>query len=98
MAQVESLLQYVDPDLNTFIKRAKLPPYYGLSWFLTWFSHNIDDLEIIARLFDYFLVSSPYAPLYLSVAVMVSKRDGMLLSYFFVSPLSNENRHIIELY
>jgi hypothetical protein len=80
MSQVESLMHYVDPELNSYIKKANLPPYYGLSWILTWFSHNIDDIQTVARLFDYFLVSSPYAPLYLSVAIMVNKREGILLN------------------
>lgn len=77
MSQIEVLLQYVDPELHDFIKKANLPPYYGLSWILTWFSHNIDDVQIVARLFDYFFVSNPYAPLYLTVAIMVSKKEGI---------------------
>jgi hypothetical protein len=76
MKQVTYLLEFADPELANFIKSAGLPPYYGLSWLLTWFSHNIDEIDTVARLFDYFLVSSPYAPLYLSVAIMVHNRNG----------------------
>jgi hypothetical protein len=76
--QVLVLLELVDPELSGFIKSAQLQPYYGLSWILTWFAHDVDELETIARLFDYFLASHPYSPLYLSVAVIVHNRERML--------------------
>ena len=50
-----------------------MPPYYGLSWLITWFAHNVPDLEQIARLFDLFLASHPLMPLYFAcMAIKVS--------------------------
>lgn len=44
-------------------------PYYALSWILTWFSHDLESLDKIARLFDLFVASSPLMPVYAASAV-----------------------------
>jgi TBC1 domain family member 20 len=33
--------------------------HYSLSWIITWFSHVIDDVKIISRIFDFLLSSHP---------------------------------------
>lgn len=56
----------------------ELPPYYALSWFITWFSHDVPRLESAARLFDAFLSSHPLLPLYVGAVAMRSQRGALL--------------------
>lgn len=65
-----------DPDLYNFLVSLEEPaldvPFFALSWLLTWFAHDVPDLESISRLFDLFLSSHPLMPLYLAaVAIKV---------------------------
>ena len=46
---------------------------FALSWFITWYSHVLDDLEVILRLYDLFIVSHYLMPVY--VAAEVSGRN-----------------------
>ena len=48
-----------------------MPPYFALGWFITWFSHNVQQLDQISRLFDLFMASHPLMPLYVVAQVMM---------------------------
>ncbi len=48
-----------------------MPPYFALPWVITWFSHSIADLNIVARLFDVFMGNHPLLPLYVSTSVWI---------------------------
>jgi hypothetical protein len=61
-----------------FYNRAGVLPYYCLSWVITWCSHDLEDLETIARLFDFFLCSNPLMVIYFAAAVVLSRRDQVL--------------------
>ncbi len=56
-------------DLAYFLRDWDMPPFFALPWFITWFSHNVNDLNIVARLFDVFMGSHPLLPLYVSASV-----------------------------
>ena len=58
--------------------RAGVLPYYCLSWVITWCSHDLDDLEKITRLFDLFLCSNPFMPVYFAAAVVLSRKKQIL--------------------
>jgi hypothetical protein len=45
---------------------------------ITWCSHDLDDVSTITRLFDLFLSSNPFKPIYFSAAVVLSRRDQVL--------------------
>jgi hypothetical protein len=64
--------------LKYSFNRAGVLPYYCLSWVITWCSHDLEDLEKIARLFDFFLCSNPFMVVYFSAAVVLSRRDQVL--------------------
>ena len=59
-----------DPELHEHIMESGIPPFFALSWFITWFAHNVPDLADISRIFDALIASHPLMPLYLSAAVM----------------------------
>jgi len=78
LAHIYNLLQLIDVEVYNFINNSRVEPYFALSWVLTWFSHSIDDLSISARLFDFFLSSHPLAVVYMSVAVIVHRKEELL--------------------
>ncbi len=42
---------------------------FALPWFITWYSHVLDDLDIILRLYDLFIVSHFLMPIYVAAEV-----------------------------
>lgn len=64
------ILKEIDPGLHELLSAAvQETPGFAISWVLTWLSHELNDLDLIARIFDYLICSHPIAPAYLSVAV-----------------------------
>lgn len=94
------ILKHADRELYDFIKSLNEPaletPYFALSWYMTWFAHDVDSLEDIARLFDLFLGSHPMMPLYVSCEVIIGARSDILqftegqgdMVYSFLNKLS----------
>lgn len=55
-----------------------VPCFFSLSWFITWFSHDVHNLPDVARLFDLFLSSHPMMPLYVGAAGIAASRDELI--------------------
>jgi len=66
------------PQVHSFLDRAGVHAYFSLSWVITWFAHDIFDLNTVARLFDVFLSSPPTFPLYLSAAIVLHRKESLL--------------------
>ena len=64
------LLAYFDREVHDRLADCEMQPFFALSWVITWFSHEIRDTELVKRLFDFFLVSHPLMPIYVSVAMV----------------------------
>ncbi|KAJ1969871.1 GTPase-activating protein gyp8, partial [Dimargaris xerosporica] len=73
-----TLIKHDDQALYALITHVALPPYFATSWLLTWFSHNLNDLTAICRLFDFFLSSNPLVPVYFVAALIMSVREDLL--------------------
>jgi hypothetical protein len=70
-----------DPEIARFsstISPVPTLPFFALSWILTLFSHDVDTLEPIQRMFDFLLSRNPIAAIYLAVAILVAKKPQML--------------------
>ena len=65
------VLREVDRPLHDHIQATGVPPFFSLSWYITWFAHNLVRLGDAARLFDLFLGSHPIMPIYAAAAVLV---------------------------
>lgn len=72
------LLRRADAELAAHLEAAQVPPYFAVSWLLTWHAHELKRLEDAARLFDLFLASSPLMPLYTGVASLTAARERLL--------------------
>ena len=65
-----------DAELAAHITAADVLPYFALSWYITWFAHDVKSLPAAARLFDLFLSSHPLMPLYVGVVAMKARRTS----------------------
>ena len=53
---------------------------FAISWVLTWFSHDRDDLEDIFLIFDFCMASHPASTIYLAAAAVLLYREQVLLA------------------
>eukprot|EP00051_Salpingoeca_urceolata_P007287 m.96359 g.96359 ORF g.96359 m.96359 type:complete len:381 (-) comp15187_c0_seq4:17-1159(-) len=72
------LIQTQDDELYQFLRRSGVLPHFCLSWVLTWFTHVVDSLPTVQRIFDACLSSHPLFPLYMAAALVVQRRDDVL--------------------
>ncbi|OBZ84662.1 TBC1 domain family member 20 [Choanephora cucurbitarum] len=75
---MSSMIEYEDPQLSLFLEKANVMSYYALSWILTWFSHDFEDYEKVIRLFDLFLSSQAFMPVYVASAITLLRRDEIM--------------------
>ncbi|XP_063712850.1 TBC1 domain family member 20-like [Symsagittifera roscoffensis] len=67
-----------DKKLFDYLMSAELGTIFALPWVITWFSHSLNDLPLVLRLFDLFIASDHLLPVYLSAAVVLHMRDSVL--------------------
>ena len=70
---VQPIIESSDARLGAHLRRAQIPPYFAISWVITWFAHNVDS-ALVPRLFDLFLASHPLMPVYLYLAGVLEVR------------------------
>lgn len=76
---IHSIISKCDPQVAKHLSDAGMDVgHYALSWILTWFSHVIDDLSLVGRLFDFFIPSHPLMSVYVSAAVVLQRRHELL--------------------
>jgi hypothetical protein len=63
------LIRAVDGELHAFIEQSGVMSFVMLSWVLTWFAHNLEGFDRVARVFDFLIASHPSASIYVSAAV-----------------------------
>ena len=51
---------------------------FAISWVLTWFSHDLEKVTVVCRIFDFLLCSSPIMSVYLISALLIRHRDSIL--------------------
>ncbi|KAI8391521.1 rab-GTPase-TBC domain-containing protein [Radiomyces spectabilis] len=78
LTMLDTLLKEEDAELYHHLNDASVLPYYCTSWVITWFSHDLNALDSITRLFDLFLSANPVMPLYVSAAVVLYRRNAVL--------------------
>eukprot|EP00803_Ostreobium_quekettii_P009519 evm.model.scf_2609.1 EVM.evm.TU.scf_2609.1 scf_2609:18306-20930(+) len=72
------ILDMADRQLARLLEGMQLPCYFALSWYITWFSHDVRSLGELARLFDLFLSAHPMMPLYVGAACMAAAREELI--------------------
>ncbi len=73
LQMISYLIEHIDPVTNKRIFELSNGEYhnFSLAWIIGWYTHSIEDLQIVYRLFDYFLCSHPLAVYYLSALLII---------------------------
>lgn len=99
MKLVFVIIEEVDKELYRFLKSCNAEPFFSLSWILTWFSHEISNVDEIARLFDAILCSHSAYILYLCSSVSLlclSLRQILYLFIYIFLPNLRTNSHSLR--
>ncbi len=87
MKLIFNLIALEDRILYKFLLDSGIEPYFAMSWFITWFSHDIKDINFIAPIFDVLLCSHPLYCIYLCCAVisiyLLLHIFSFLFSYYY---------------
>lgn len=76
---IHPLIQFKDEKLGKFLHKCNLDEcHFALSWILTWYSHVLDDLRVISRLFDLFLSTHPLMPIYIAASIILYRKNQIL--------------------
>ncbi|KAK9696834.1 GTPase-activating protein gyp8 [Basidiobolus ranarum] len=97
LALMQTIIAQEDSEVNNFLLKSETPPYFCLSWVLTWCSHDFNDFSKVTRLFDFFLCVNPLAPVYFAASGVLSRKDELLececeyaMGHTFLSKLPQE--------
>ncbi|PIA15176.1 RabGAP/TBC, partial [Coemansia reversa NRRL 1564] len=74
------LLEQTCPAVHALLTDVDVPPFFGISWVLTWFAHDVDTFADICRIYDFLIVSPPMQVVYMAAA-MVAHNQHEILAY-----------------
>ncbi|KAJ2456781.1 GTPase-activating protein gyp8 [Coemansia sp. RSA 2424] len=74
------LLKAISPEIHDLLVELEVPPFFAISWVLTWFAHDLDDFQSICRIFDFLIVSPPMQVVYMAAA-MLKRNERDILAY-----------------
>ncbi|KAF9897644.1 hypothetical protein BX616_005230, partial [Lobosporangium transversale] len=77
LSLMTTLLKTEAPEVQEFLDRSETLPFFPLSWVITWCSHDLQDFEKIARIYDFLLCFNPLMSIYLAAAVVISRREEL---------------------
>jgi len=66
---IPAILQRVDKVLYHRVLVAIRPPHFAASAVMTWFAHEVPDMDRISTIFDFLISSPPVMIFYLAAAV-----------------------------
>lgn len=78
---VLAVLGKLDPELSRRLAEIEMPPYFFVSWILSWFAHDIDDTRVLAKIFNCLAVLPPAAVGYLSALLISETARDEVLAY-----------------
>lgn len=90
------IVKIVDGKLYAHLSKALNEPYFALSWLITWFSHDLKDLDVAARTFDALITSHPLFGLYMCTAVVLSCKTELLAIECEMSQVHNFLVNVFE--
>lgn len=74
------LVSLIDPKIGRVLDKSGVQPFAALPWVMTWFSHVLENEPLSERMFDLFLASPPWMPLYLAASLILFMGDNGLYS------------------
>ncbi|KAJ2513021.1 GTPase-activating protein gyp8 [Coemansia sp. RSA 1939] len=72
------VLRVVSPEVHALLSELDVPPFFAISWVLTWFAHDIDSFDDICRIYDFLIVSPPLQVVYMAAALIKRNEAAVL--------------------
>ncbi|XP_030645047.1 TBC1 domain family member 20 isoform X2 [Chanos chanos] len=72
------ILEQVQPELHDFMVRAEVGTIFALSWLITWYGHVLSDFRHVLRLYDFFLASHPFMPIYFAAVIVLHRSEEVM--------------------
>ncbi|XP_016949336.1 TBC1 domain family member 20 isoform X2 [Drosophila biarmipes] len=72
------VIKFENPELYKFLQRSTVGTLFALPWYLTWFGHSLNSYKAVVRLYDYFLASPIYTPIFVTAAILLYRSDEIL--------------------
>ncbi|KAJ2663944.1 GTPase-activating protein gyp8 [Coemansia sp. RSA 1199] len=72
------LLKAIAPKVHTVLEELQVPPFFAISWVLTWFAHDVDEFASICRIYDFLVVSPPMQIVYVAAALVKHSESEIL--------------------
>jgi hypothetical protein len=66
----QKLIRYIFIFFPSPLSSLGIHPYFNISWNLCWFSHELQDVKKIAKIFDFLILLPPSGVAYLSAALL----------------------------
>ncbi|KAJ2160697.1 GTPase-activating protein gyp8 [Coemansia sp. RSA 552] len=73
------LLKSISPKVHQMlVQELEVPPFFAISWLLTWFAHDITGFDDVCRIYDFLIVSPPMQVVYMAAA-MIKRSEAAIL-------------------
>ncbi|KAH8284394.1 hypothetical protein KR054_001481, partial [Drosophila jambulina] len=72
------VVKFENPELYTFLQKSTVGILFALPWYLTWFGHSLNSYKSVVRLYDYFLASPIYTPIFVTAAILLYRSNEIL--------------------
>jgi hypothetical protein len=77
MSLLYPILKYADPKIYKLVYNNMIPPYFSISWIITWCIHDLRDTSEMERIFDFFISNNPIMPIYFAAAVILTQKEKL---------------------
>ncbi|XP_014760153.2 TBC1 domain family member 20 isoform X2 [Drosophila ananassae] len=72
------VIKFENAELYEFLQSSSVGTLFSLPWYLTWFGHSLNSYKTVVRLYDYFLASPIYTPIFLTAAILLHRCKEIL--------------------
>lgn len=71
------VVNFENSALFQFLQRSTVGTLFALPWYLTWFGHSLNSYKSVVRLYDYFLASPIYSPIFVTAAIILQRSEDI---------------------
>ncbi|KAJ2700991.1 GTPase-activating protein gyp8, partial [Coemansia spiralis] len=72
------LLEATCPRVRALLASLDVPPFFAISWVLTWFAHDVASFADVCRIYDLLIVSPPLQVVYVAAALIRLREADVL--------------------
>ncbi|KNC53227.1 TBC1 domain family member 20 [Thecamonas trahens ATCC 50062] len=95
MDKVMELVGAAAPALHAYLTNAGVPAVFCMPWLLSLFAHNIDDSEVVFRLWDACFATHPAFVLYLAATLVIDAEDELMALGDDMASLHHRLSHLL---